>query len=544
MTFPTSPDYADAIRRLNETVRQQMAAHNVGGVAIAIVDDQRLVQTAGFGTARPDSIFRAGSISKVINALAIMQLVEQGKLDLDAPITSYGREFSLIVPFDDAPPVTLRQLLCHRSGISRESPVGGYLDASSPSLADTVAAIRDCPLITRPNTDTRYSNIGPSIAGRILTTVTGVPYHEYLREHVFGPLGMTSTVFRTADIPPGRLVPSTMRIADGHGGFVRGAAPQFDIGEYPAGNVFTTAEDLAKFISMLAAGGRASGGRIISKETLAEMATPQLVPIGGFFGIGFRIGKFRRHKWFGHTGSVYGYTSSFVFLPGPKLGVVVLGNEDIVTGPIDKLIQRALGLMIEAKLGEKMPPEPKPAQFALHDLLPLVGEYESACHWAKIEIVQGRLAGNISSQPIALTPVAVSPGSVATATTFLADGRLLNSAPVKFTHDAAGNPLGFTAMAQKFSRVDVNAVPEVPPLWSQYVGVYGSPFIPLVISIRHGHLYALIENELDYRLTPSSRHVFVCPAGMYRDEQLVFLTDAKDNVHGVCIANQYLPRQK
>jgi len=177
--------------------------------------------------------------------------------------------------------VTLRQLLCHRSGITRESPVGGYLDPSQPSLADTVAAVRDCPLISRPNSDTRYSNIGPSIAGQILATVTGTAYHEYQQEHVLGPLAMTSSTFLLEEIARERLAPAAMRIADGQGGFVRGEAPLFDLGTIPAGNLYTTAEDLAKFLSMLAAGGRAPGGQIISERTLAEMSTPQLIGAEG-----------------------------------------------------------------------------------------------------------------------------------------------------------------------------------------------------------------------------------------------------------------------
>ena len=543
MTPLTLPDYARSVQRLDKAVREQMAAHGIGGIAVALVDDQRLVHAAGFGTAERDAIFRAGSISKVFNAVAIMQLGEQGKLDLDTPISRYGRQFSLIVPFGDAPAVTLRQLLCHRSGLTRESPVGGYLDLSQPSLADTVAAVRNCPLISRPNSDTRYSNIGPSIAGQILTTVTGVPYHEYQQEHVLGPVGMTSSEFLLEKIARQRLSPAAMRIADGHGGFVRGEAPLFDLGTVPAGNLYTTAEDLAKFLSMLAAGGRAPGGRIISEQTLAEMATPQLADTGGLFGLGFRVGKFREHNWLGHTGSVYGYTASLVFLPGPKLGVAILSNDDIVTGPIDKLMQLALGLLVEAKLGEKMPPEPKPVHVAHQDLLPLAGEYESPCLWATIEVVRGELAGNISGQPITLTPVAVAPKSEAAISTFLADGRELNSSPVEFERDAAGKVVALTAMGQRFTRVDPDAANDVPPLWLQYTGVYGPTSIPLVISIRHGHLYALIENELDYRLIPSSRQVFVCPPGMYREEHLVFLADAEGKVHGASVANMCLRRR-
>ena len=333
-----------------------------------------------------------------------------------------------------------------------------------------------------------------------------------------------------------------MRIADGQGRFVHGEAPLFDLGTIPAGNLYTTAEDLAKFISMLAAGGRARGGPIISAQSLAEMSTPQFVDTG-LFGIGFRVGKFRQHKWFGHTGSVYGYTASFVFLPGPKLGVALLCNDDIVTGPIDKLIQLALGLMVEAKLGEKMPPAPQPVRVAPQDLLPLAGQYESPAQWAKIDVVDGRLVGDISSQPTALTPVAAAPGAEGPVCTFVADSRVLNSSPVEFERDAAGKALAFTVLGQKFTRVDPAAAADVPPLWSQYTGVYGPSFIPLIVSIRHGHLYALIENELDYRLTPAGRQVFVFPPGMYREEHLVFLTDAEGKVHGASIANMYLRRQ-
>ena len=121
-----------AIHCLDAAVRAEMAKYGIHGISAALVDDQRIVYSARFGTAKKDSIFRAGSISKLFNAVAIMQLVEQGKLDLDAPISRYGRQFSIVVPFDNVPPITLRMLLCHRSGMVRESPVGGYLDDSQP----------------------------------------------------------------------------------------------------------------------------------------------------------------------------------------------------------------------------------------------------------------------------------------------------------------------------------------------------------------------------------------------------------------------------
>lgn len=190
----TKPDtsFAQAAQHVDEAVRAEMARYGIGGISVALVDDQRIVHAAGFGKAKRNTVFRAGSISKLFNALAIMQLVEQGKLDLDSPMSRYGRQFSIIVPFDNAPPITLRMLLCHRSGMVRESPVGGYLDSSQPSLAHMVDSVRSCVLINPPNTKMRYSNVGPSIAGQILATVACEPYDQYQREHVLGPLGMTS----------------------------------------------------------------------------------------------------------------------------------------------------------------------------------------------------------------------------------------------------------------------------------------------------------------------------------------------------------------
>jgi hypothetical protein len=386
-----------------------------------------------------------------------------------------------------------------------------------------------------PNTKTRYSNIAPSVAGQVLVAVAGVPYEQYQQEHVLGPIGMTDSWFLLRHVPPGRLSPSFMRIADGHAGFTAGQSPVFDLGTVPAGNLFTTADDLAKFLTMLAADGCVQGKQIVSPKTLAEMGTPQLVKAETGFGLGFMVGKFRGHKSLGHMGAVYGHTSSLAFLPGAKIGVVVLSNEDIVTGPIARLTNTALSLLVEAKLGEKPPPEPTPIQLAPQELAALAGEYESPSHWARIDATGGKLTGDIAGQKIALT--SVEPLK------FLADGRLMNAATIQFERGADGKVAAFTAMDQKFSRVDPSRPANVPPAWAEFTGSYGPDHIPLVVSIRHGHLYAMIENELDYRLIPAARNVFVCPPGMYREEYVVFLAGPNGKVHGVSVANMYLPRR-
>ncbi len=237
-------DYSKTIAALEKAIRAELAENGLHGMAAALIDDQQTVYAAGFGEVQRESIFRAGSISKLFNAVAVMQLVEQGRLDLDAPLESYGRELLPIIPFDNAPPITLRQLLCHRSGMIRESPVGGYFDATQPSLAAMAASVRTSVLVNRPNTKTRYSNVGPTIAGHIVAKVAGMEFEAYQQEHVLGPLGMTSSSFLKSGVSQYKLATGHMLVADGRGGFVAQDAPVFDLGTLPAGNLFTSVHDL------------------------------------------------------------------------------------------------------------------------------------------------------------------------------------------------------------------------------------------------------------------------------------------------------------
>ncbi len=531
---PAQADYRLAIRKLEDFVRHQICVQKLHGLAVALVDDQETVYVAGFGEAKKDSIFRAGSISKLFNAVAVMQLVEQGRIDLDAPIQRYGRRFSIIVPFSQAAPITLRDILCHRSGMTRESPVGGYLDDSEPTMTAAVESVRSCVLLNPPNVKTRYSNIAPTVAGEILAAVAETEYETYQRNHVLGPLGMNHSAFLLKNISRDRLLQGHMRIADWQGGFHDSPAPLFDLGTVPAGNLFTTAGDLAKFVSMLAAEGSAGGNKIIAPATLRDMAAPQLTKENAGFGLGFLVGKFGNHKSLGHMGAVYGYTSSLVFLPDSKLGVVVLCNDDIATGPVAKISNAALAWMLEAKFGETPPPAPEPIALSPHQIDAWTGEYESQSRWAKIDAIDGRLVGSLSGQPMSLTPVGPMK--------CLANGWLFNDVEVVLQQDKSGEIAGFTMSGERFGRVDDGDKSEIPPLWKNFAGFYGPKYIPLIVKVVHGHLYALIENEFEYRLIPLDRNIFIFPPGMYAEEHLVFFTEHRGETPAANLANQYLRR--
>jgi len=465
----------------------------------------------------------------------VMQLVEQGRLDLDAPVGRYDPDFAIVVPFDDAGPITLRQLLCHRSGMIRESPVGGYFDATDPGIEATLRSTAPCVLVNPPNTKTRYSNVGPTIAGHIVSIASGVPYEDYQERHVLGPLGMSKSGFRRNAKIEAHVARGYMAVAQPGGGFRREPAPLFELGTIPAGNLYASAPDLARLAMLIFADGRAGREQILKPDTLREMLRPQLIeePIG--FGLGFNIGKLGRHVMASHNGAVYGFSSSFAALPEAKLAAVVLANDDLVMGPVRKLTETALELMLEVKLGEK-PPQPPSATISPEQLARLAGEYESTSFWASLSVSDGRLKAVISGQPLTLTP--------AEPLKFVAEGRWQWRAEFAFAQDANGNVNEFQALTQKFRRVSPATAPTPPVDWKAFVGSYGPPFIPLIVSIRNGHLYAFTENMLDYRLMPINRTVFAMPPGLYTDEQLIFQPGADGHVDAAILANVELRRTR
>lgn len=536
-------DLEAAKKRYAEIVNAELGRKILPGVSVAWIVDGVTVHADGYGqadadrgiAATADTIYRAGSISKLFNAVAAMQLVEQGKLDLDAPIENALSEFHIVVPFAGATAITARQMLCHRSGMIREAPVGGYLDPSQPSVAAVVASVAPCVLVNPPNTKTRYSNVGPTIVGRALEVLSGLPYAEYQQRHVLGPLGMTSSVWVMNDTLRPRLAKGLMRVArQDH--FVLEPAPQFELGTIPAGNLYTTAADLARFAAFMMGSGSTSESAILKRSTLEKMFQPQLTQEATGFGLGFSVNRYREHKTVQHTGAVYGFSTSLVVLPETRIGVIVLANADIASGPVKRLSDAALDLLLETARGE--PPDPAPASIELPSdiLAELPGEYLSTSYWARVEVVDRRVSVVLSGQPLELT--AVEPLK------FLADGRIMYRSPIEFERAADGHIAGFKAAGQHFERVGHAELFRAPPdEWRGFVGSYGEPFIPLVISAHYGHLWATVENEYDYRLGPVNRMTFNLPPGMYADEQVVFMAGADGLATGVVMANQYLKRR-
>src|SRR5215469_16633010 len=167
-------NYQFVAERLTAFIEREVHAKKLPALSIALVEDQRIVWARGFGFADPqakvpataETIYRVGSVSKLFTDIAVMQLVERGVFDLDAPITNYLPSFKPNNPFDK--PITLRQMMAHRSGLVREPGVGNYFDPTGPSLAKMVESLNKTRLVYKPETKTKYSNAAIATVGFVL----------------------------------------------------------------------------------------------------------------------------------------------------------------------------------------------------------------------------------------------------------------------------------------------------------------------------------------------------------------------------------------
>src|SRR5262249_18688975 len=192
--------------------------------------------------ATAETVYRVGSVSKLFTDVAVMQLVEEGKLDLDAPLTKYVPDFQPHTK-PEHKPITLRMLMAHRSGLIREPPVGNYFDPTEPGLAKTVASLNGIDLVYPPGERTKYSNGAIALVGYTLQKTQGERFETYVQRRVLDPLQMKSSSFLPTPAVKKNLADALMWTYHGR----EFPAPTFELGEAPAGCMYSTVLDLAKF---------------------------------------------------------------------------------------------------------------------------------------------------------------------------------------------------------------------------------------------------------------------------------------------------------
>jgi CubicO group peptidase (beta-lactamase class C family)/D-alanyl-D-alanine dipeptidase len=376
--------------RIAAAAQWELKEMKVPSITIALFDRRGVVWSEAWGYADPDrkvaasasTIYRAGSVSKLFTDVAVMRLVEQGKLDIDKPVQTYLPSFHPHNPFDA--PITLRQLMVHRSGLVREPPRGHYFDMDAKGQADTVASLNDTTLLAKPGTVTKYSNAAIAVVGEVIAAVTHKSYEQAVHDLVFAPLGMSASAMK---LPPvkDRLAYSEMAAFDGP----RFAAPQFDLGMPAAGNLYTTADDLSRFgVTMLN-----HGAGLLKPTTIDEMWRVQYAANNGArnFGLGFVVNDLDGQRVIGHSGAVYGFSTELRLFPDTGIGVVVFSTVDSGTSAT-RLASYALRAWSAARVGKSAPVYAEPVAVTGEEAKRLSGWYSDGTHSVSARIYAGQLA--------------------------------------------------------------------------------------------------------------------------------------------------------
>lgn len=331
----TSPTTAEALAGLDEYIEDARQTWQVPGLSIAIVKDDRIIYSRGFGvreSGKPgkvdaDTVFAIGSATKAFTAAALGMLVDEKKIGWDGAVHDYMPSFELHDPYVTRH-VTVRDLLSHRTGVVTN---GGLWYGSGFDRQEIIRRLRFQTATLGFRNQYQYQNEMFIVAGEIVPAVTGISFDRFIADRIFGPLGMrrTSTsitalkglanVATPHALLDGKVIPVEYRMIDNVGG---------------AGVINSSARDMAQWVRLQLGGGRFEGAQLIAPATLAEMHSGQIITGGGAdatfkfneYGLGWGVQEYRGQKVVRHSGAIDGMQSMVAMLPERRLGVVVLTN--------------------------------------------------------------------------------------------------------------------------------------------------------------------------------------------------------------------------
>jgi CubicO group peptidase (beta-lactamase class C family) len=372
-------DASPAFRAVGEAVVQAMGAAQIPGVGLGILADGH-EEVGGFGVASldtgepvtPDTLFQLGSITKTYTATALMRLVEQGRVELDAPLRTYLPDFRVADP-DASAQVTIRHLLTHSGGWWGDlvSETGSGPDALANFMA---AKMPTFPQLAPVGQYFSYNNSGLDVAGRVLEVVAGTPYRDAMQGLLLGPLGLDQSTFTPEAV-------LTAPHADGHATTPGGVVVQYPLfiprNSEPAGGLHATPRDVLRYARFQMGDGTADDGtRLLEPDTLRQMQSPQGPRPPAGFDIGF--------TWFVHTdglrnfehaGATYGQGSQLLVVPDRGFAVAVIANLQPAGGAA---LAAAVQTSVREYLGHEAsaaPPPPAPLGLPEAELAPYTGRY-------------------------------------------------------------------------------------------------------------------------------------------------------------------------
>lgn len=351
ITYAAENSAEDVKAWIETNVPEMMREAKMPGYAIAVVQNGDTIYAEGFGArdpakglpATPDTLFGIGSITKSFVAISILQLAEQGKLDLDDPVSKH-------IPFElglPGKPITIRHFLSHspgfpslatssvllRRGLGEDT---GVPMTSADDFFRFVNGAKD-EIVFEPGQHFFYNNAAWRMLGAIIQEASGMPFHEYVTANVIRPLGMRRTTFNTDQLfaDPDHLIPHRQG-SDGPEATNFPYPNPNDVGDFSflsaAGGISSSVTEMTRYVNMLIEFGQTSEGRLVARRAMQEMQTSHIREPDGYYGVtgyGFGLGiapDFLGEKMVAHGGSIIVSTAHMAFISERGIGVIMMGN--------------------------------------------------------------------------------------------------------------------------------------------------------------------------------------------------------------------------
>jgi CubicO group peptidase (beta-lactamase class C family) len=348
---PDEPLIIPNLKAAEVYLESQMLRHGLKGMAAAIIQGEEIIYLRGFGSAgagqpvTPKTPFFIGSVSKSFTALAVMQLVDQGLIDLDSPIQTYIPWFTTLDQASSSQ-ITVRHLLNQTSGLSNSSfkrpPI-----TEETTLEETIRHLSQARLTAEPGTRFSYFNPNYNVLAQVVETVSGMSFSRYLVENIFEPLEMKHSFVDRASAENAGL-------AVGHSIFFGFPIPRhqpFYPAEIPAGFIISSVEDMAHYMIAQVNAGVYHQTEILSPEAMTIMQTPP-DGISGNYAMGWISQERNGLKTIRHNGSVETFFADVILLPEHELGIALLFNQNAMLPQITSYNALADGL-VDTLLGQQ-----------------------------------------------------------------------------------------------------------------------------------------------------------------------------------------------
>jgi CubicO group peptidase (beta-lactamase class C family) len=347
-------DFPGAVSFLDSIIRSNLERQRIPGAAVALVHEGRVIFSQCYGYAdtqkkvpiTEDTYFMVGSLTKSFTALAVLKLIEQGKVDLNADIKTYIPDFSIKNLDGGDTRITVNHLLTHTSGLMIDYYVR-RTGEKNQSNADLLSQLKEEYLCFKPGSASKYSNIGYRLLGVMIEQVTGERFENYLEKQVFKPLGLNQSSFYYTDNMAGHM-------SKGHNGDAE--MSRLDNEDKPASGLFSTLKDLTIFLKFLSSSSTPSIGSLSNNEivdSIIKNANPAIDTFydnKNIYSSGWYLNSYQFkgiQTVLSGSGNINGFSTAITYIPEERLGIVILTNSSVGWKANMDIIAKGLHRMID-----------------------------------------------------------------------------------------------------------------------------------------------------------------------------------------------------